>query len=129
MGLLFNQGRIAKRASRSLAAFFGEQAAFALLFLLWREFGLAATLFLIVAIVISGRPVLITDALPNADAWIAAWLPGTEGDGVADILFGNVHPTGKLSHSWRRDDTQANFMTCCNGNYQPLFPLGFGLTY
>jgi beta-glucosidase len=83
----------------------------------------------VVAIVISGRPVLITSALGNADAWIAAWLPGTEGDGVADILFGDVHPTGKLSHSWRRDDTQANFMTCCNGSYNPLFPLGFGLTY
>jgi beta-glucosidase len=83
----------------------------------------------VVAIVISGRSVLITNALSNADAWIAAWLPGTEGDGVADILFGDVHPTGKLSHSWRRDDTQANFMTCCNGNYNPLFPLGFGLTY
>ncbi len=83
----------------------------------------------VVAIVISGRPVTITSALPNADAWIAAWLPGTEGDGVADILFGDVHPTGKLSHSWRTDDSQANFMTCCNGNYNPLFPLGFGLTY
>jgi beta-glucosidase len=83
----------------------------------------------VVAIVMSGRTPLITAALPNADAWVAAWLPGTEGDGVADVLFGDVKPTGKLSHSWRRDDTQANFMTCCNGNYSPLFPLGFGLTY
>jgi beta-glucosidase len=83
----------------------------------------------VVAIVLSGRTPLITSALPNADAWIAAWLPGTEGDGVADILFGDVKPTGKLSHSWRRDDSQANFMTCCNGGYSPLFPLGFGLTY
>jgi beta-glucosidase len=85
----------------------------------------------VVAIVMSGRPVLITDALPNADAWIAAWLPGTEGDGVADVLFGDVKPTGKLSHSWRRDDSQFNFMTCCTGgaSYNPLFPLGFGLTF
>jgi beta-glucosidase len=83
----------------------------------------------VVAIVLSGRPVLITNAMGNADAWIAAWLPGTEGDGVADILFGTVKPTGKLSHSWRRDDSQANFMTCCNGSYNPLFPLGFGLTF
>jgi beta-glucosidase len=65
----------------------------------------------------------------DADAWIAAWLPGTEGDGVADILFGDAHPTGKLSHSWPRDDTMDNVMTCCNGSYNPLFPLGFGLTY
>jgi len=83
----------------------------------------------VVAIVISGRTVQIADNLANADAWIAAWLPGTEGDGVADVLFGDVKPTGKLSHSWRKDDSQDNFMTCCNGNYQPLFPLGFGLTY
>jgi beta-glucosidase len=85
----------------------------------------------VVAIVLSGRTPLITNALSNADAWIAAWLPGTEGDGVADILFGTVKPTGKLSHSWRRDDSQANFMTCCNNgsSYNPLFPLGFGLTY
>jgi beta-glucosidase len=83
----------------------------------------------VVAIVVSGRPVLITDNLMNADAWIAAWLPGTEGDGVADILFGDVHPTGKLSHSWPRDDTMDNVMTCCSGNYNPLFALGSGLTY
>ena len=92
----------------------------------------------VVAIVISGRPVLITDAIGNADAWIAAWLPGTEGDGVADVLFGDFHPTGKLTHSWRRSDSQANFMTCCNdggteeggsSTYDPLFPLNWGLTY
>ncbi|HWZ89577.1 MAG TPA: glycoside hydrolase family 3 N-terminal domain-containing protein, partial [Polyangiaceae bacterium] len=44
----------------------------------------------VVAIVISGRPVLIKDHLADADAWVAAWLPGTEGDGVADVLFGMV---------------------------------------
>ena len=82
----------------------------------------------VVAIVLSGRPVLITNALANADAWVAAWLPGTEGDGVADVLFGDVKPTGKLSHSWRRDDSQANFMKV-TGTYNPLFPLGFGLTF
>jgi beta-glucosidase len=90
----------------------------------------------VVAIILSGRTALINspnhpNALSDADAWIAAWLPGTEGDGVADILFGDVHPTGKLTHSWRSSDSQANFMTCCNTGtpYSPLFPLGFGLTY
>jgi beta-glucosidase len=83
----------------------------------------------VVALVVSGRPVLITDVVMNADAWIAAWLPGTEGDGVADVLFGDFKPTGKLSHSWPRDDTQDNVMTCCSGNYNPLFALGFGLSY
>jgi beta-glucosidase len=95
----------------------------------------------VVAIIVSGRPVLINspnhpDALSNADAWIAAWLPGTEGDGVADVVFGDYHPTGKLSHSWPADDNSANIMcasgyagTNCPGGYQPLFALGFGLTY
>ena len=95
----------------------------------------------VVAIVMSGRPVLINagthpDALTNADAWIAAWLPGTEGDGVADVLFGDYAPTGKLSHSWPPDDNSANIMCAtgyaglsCPGGYMPMFPLGFGLTY
>jgi beta-glucosidase len=83
----------------------------------------------VVAIILSGRPVLITNHVQSADAWIAGWLPGTEGDGVADVLFGTVAPTGKLSHSWPRSDAQANVHTCCGGNFDPLFPLGFGLTY
>ena len=75
-------------------------------------------------------------ALTDADAWIAAWLPGTEGDGVADVLFGDYHPTGKLSHSWPNNDASANIMCgmgyaglSCPGGYMPLFALGFGLTY
>ncbi len=95
----------------------------------------------VVAIIVSGRPVLINSpnhptALSDADAWIAAWLPGTEGDGVADVLFGDYHPTGKLSHSWPNDDASANIMCAtgyaglnCPGGYKPLFALGFGLTY
>jgi beta-glucosidase len=95
----------------------------------------------VVAVILSGRPVLINspnhpNALSNADAWIAAWLPGTEGDGVADVLFGDYHPTGKLSHSWPADDASANIMCgtgyaglSCPGGYKPLYPLGFGLTY
>jgi beta-glucosidase len=95
----------------------------------------------VVAIIMSGRPVLInagshTDALTNADAWVAAWLPGTEGDGVADVLYGDYHPTGKLSHSWPANDNSANIMCgtgyaglTCTGGYQPQFALGFGLTY
>jgi beta-glucosidase len=82
----------------------------------------------VVALILSGRPVLITDHVASADAWVAAWLPGTEGDGVADVLFGDFKPTGKLSHSWPRDDMSFN-IKCCNGQYNPLFPLGFGLSY
>ena len=80
----------------------------------------------VVAVVLSGRPVLITSHLTNADAWIAGWLPGTEGDGVADVLYGTVKPTGKLSHSWPKDD--AHYSTHSDG-YVPQFAFGFGLTY
>jgi len=100
----------------------------------------------VVGIVMSGRPVLLNagthaTALSNADAWIAAWLPGTEGEGVADVLFGDYKPTGKLSHSWPPDDASANIMcglapggyaqkNCiAEGGYKPTFALGFGLTY
>ena len=82
----------------------------------------------VVAIVISGRPSLITSQLAAADAWIAAWLPGTEGDGVADVLVGDYLPTGKLSHSWPRTQDQTNVNVGQPG-YNPLFPLGHGLTY
>ena len=47
---------------------------------------------------------IITDVLPEADAFVAAWLPGTEGQGVADVLFGDYKPTGKLSYTWPRVD-------------------------
>ena len=80
----------------------------------------------VVAIVLSGRPVLIADHLPAAGAWIAAWLPGSEGDGVADVLFGDYHPTAKLSHSWPKTDAQYSIMVA---GYDPLFKAGFGLTY
>jgi beta-glucosidase len=70
--------------------------------------------------------VLIQDHLAAAGAWIAAWLPGSEGDGVADVLFGDYKPTAKLSHSWPKTDAQYSIMV--NG-YDPLFKAGFGLTY
>jgi beta-glucosidase len=54
------------------------------------------------------------------DAVLAVWLPGTEGEGVADVLFGDYKPTGKLSMSWPRSmDDKADL----------LFPLGYGLSY
>jgi beta-glucosidase len=82
----------------------------------------------VVAIVISGRPVLIADHLTDAGAWIAAWLPGTEGDGVADVLFGVSKPTAKLSHTWPKTDAQAQLIYTATP-YDPLFAFGFGLTY
>lgn len=57
----------------------------------------------IALVVLSGRPVMMTDALPRVDAVVAAWLPGTAGEGIADTLFGDVPFTGKLPDNWPRD--------------------------
>ncbi len=82
----------------------------------------------VVALIMSGRPVLITDHLAQADAWLAAWLPGTEGDGVADVLFGDHKPSGKLSHSWPKTEAQTN-SNFGDAGYAPAFMLGHGLSF
>ena len=82
----------------------------------------------IVLILISGRPMIITPYLEHVDALLAAWLPGTERSGVADLLFGDVSPTAKLSFSWPRDMSQIP-INYGDKTYDPLFPLGYGLTY
>ncbi|MBK9926488.1 MAG: glycoside hydrolase family 3 C-terminal domain-containing protein [Anaerolineales bacterium] len=86
----------------------------------------------IVVILLSGRPRVITDQLPLGDAWVAAWLPGTEGgSGIADVLFGDQPFTGKLSYSWPRTMEQLpiniNNLKNKTGCDAPLFPLGYGL--
>ncbi|MEW6702283.1 MAG: glycoside hydrolase family 3 N-terminal domain-containing protein [Bacteroidota bacterium] len=81
-----------------------------------------------VTILISGRPMIIDDALSNSNSFIAAWLPGTEGDGIADVLFGDYKPTGKLPHSWPKNMKQIP-INIGDVNYDPLFPYGYGLTY
>ena len=87
----------------------------------------------VVVILISGRPRVITEQLPLADAWVAAWLPGTEGGGIADVLFGDVPFTGKLSYSWPRSNEQLpiniNNSADKTGCEAPLFPFGYGLEY
>jgi len=82
----------------------------------------------LVVIMLSGRPLMITEELKDWDAFIAAWLPGTEGSGVADVIFGDYNPTGKLSFSWPRDISQipANYK---DKNYDPLFEFSYGLKY
>ena len=67
-------------------------------------------------------------ALSQCDAFVAAWLPGTEGQGVADVLFGDYKPTGKLSFSWPRSMAQIP-INLGDKDYDPLFKYGFGLTY
>ncbi|RMF06330.1 MAG: beta-glucosidase, partial [Candidatus Neomarinimicrobiota bacterium] len=81
-----------------------------------------------VVILISGRPLIITDELPDWQACIAAWYPGTEGQGVADVLFGDYNPTGTLSVSWPRSMDQIP-INIGDEPYDPLFPFGFGLRY
>jgi len=81
----------------------------------------------VVVVLVSGRPLDIADQLPGWDALLAAWLPGTEGDGVADVLFGDHAPTGRLPMTWMQSAEQQPIN---EGDGQtPLFPFGFGLTY
>jgi beta-glucosidase len=82
----------------------------------------------VVVVLISGRPMIINDALDQCDVFVAAWLPGTEGRGVTDILFGDYKPTGKLSFSWPRSMAQIP-INVGDANYNPLFKYGFGLTF
>jgi beta-glucosidase len=82
----------------------------------------------VVVVLISGRPMILDKILPISDAVIAAWLPGTEAGGIADVLFGDSKPTGKLSQSWPRSMSQIPINTG-DATYDPLFPYGFGLTY
>jgi len=82
----------------------------------------------VVVVLVSGRPMIINEALEEADAFVAAWLPGTEGQGVADVLFGDYRPKGKLSHTWPRAMSQIP-INRGDPDYNPLFKLGFGLRY
>ncbi|XP_074295272.1 uncharacterized protein LOC141623105 isoform X2 [Silene latifolia] len=80
-----------------------------------------------VVVVISGRPIVIEPYMAHIDALVAAWLPGTEGQGVTDVLFGDYDFTGKLARTWFRNVSQLP-MNVGDLNYDPLFPFGFGLT-
>ncbi len=84
----------------------------------------------VAVILISGRPMIITDVLPQVDAFVAAFLPGTEGQGVADVLFGDYQPTGKLSFSWPKSNEQLPLnINSPEEEYDPLFVFGHGLSY
>ncbi|HCT80426.1 MAG TPA: beta-glucosidase [Micromonosporaceae bacterium] len=79
-----------------------------------------------VVLVVSGRPQVLTDQIGQIDALVASWLPGTEGAGVADVLFGRRGFTGRLSMTWPRSEAQVP-INVGDANYQPLFPFGWGL--
>lgn len=80
-----------------------------------------------VVIVVSGRPLVVEPYLASVDALVAAWLPGSEGQGVADVLFGDYGFTGKLARTWFKRVDQLP-MNVGDQHYDPLFPFGFGLT-
>ncbi|PHT34881.1 hypothetical protein CQW23_26681 [Capsicum baccatum] len=80
-----------------------------------------------VVVLISGRPVVIEPHLGNIDALVAAWLPGSEGQGVADVLFGDYEFSGKLPRTWFKTVDQLP-MNVGDKHYDPLYPFGYGLT-
>jgi beta-glucosidase len=71
---------------------------------------------------------IIDKVIDQADAFVAAWLPGTEGHGVTDVLFGAFKPVGRLSFSWPRSMDQIP-INVGDDNYDPLFKYGYGLSY
>lgn len=86
----------------------------------------------VIVVLISGRPLVVTNEIDQSDAFVAAWLPGSEGDGIAEVLFGDYNFTGKLPHSWPKSEEDFK------GKYGPnfwddsiihLFELGFGLSW
>jgi len=88
----------------------------------------------VISIFLSGRPLWVNKELNSSDAFIAAWLPGTEGEGVSDVIFKNKNGKikndfkGKLSFSWPKNSNQTA-LNRFDLNYDPLFSYGFGLSY
>jgi len=83
----------------------------------------------VVLVVVSGRTVMLGDMVGKSDAVVAAWLPGSEGEGVVDVLFGDVKPTGKLSFSWPASVSQLPLGRIISGEVNPMWSAGYGLTY
>ncbi|GAC13900.1 glycoside hydrolase family 3 protein [Aliiglaciecola lipolytica] len=81
----------------------------------------------VVTILISGRPLITTSEITQSSAFIAAWLPGSEGDGVADVLYAKAAFSGKLGFSWP-DNSQSN-IDLEKQAFDTIYPVGFGLTY
>lgn len=88
----------------------------------------------VVTVFLSGRPLWVNKELNASDAFVAAWLPGSEGQGIADVLLsdskGNIQYdfSGKLSFSWPKYDDQY-LLNVKDAQYEPLFAYGYGLTY
>ncbi|PWB75895.1 MAG: hypothetical protein C3F15_05930, partial [Holophagae bacterium] len=88
----------------------------------------------VVSIFLSGRPLWVNPELNASDAFVAAWLPGSEGDGVAEVIFRSADGAvahdfkGRLAHSWPRSPLQTP-LNVGDAGYDPLFAYGYGLTY
>jgi beta-glucosidase len=97
----------------------------------------------VVTIMVTGRPLHVNKELNRSAAFVVAWLPGSEGGGIADVIFAkktkeegevtgdrlvNYGFTGKLSYSWPEADCQTS-LNIGDDDYRPLFPYGYGLTY
>lgn len=80
----------------------------------------------LVVVILSGRPVILDRVLPTPDAVIAAWLPGTEGAGVVDVLLGDAPFSGTTPYTWPTtpEDAPRTGKAACDG---AIFPLGYGL--
>ncbi|WP_435861913.1 glycoside hydrolase family 3 N-terminal domain-containing protein [Streptomyces sparsogenes] len=78
-------------------------------------------------LIVSGRPQILGDRLGDIDALVASWLPGTEGDGVADVLYGTRAFTGQLPVTWPRSEAQLP-INVGDAAYDPQYPYGWGLT-
>lgn len=80
----------------------------------------------VITVLYSGRPLVLNSALDQSDAFVAAWLPGTEGQGITDVLFGERAPTGKLPRHWPANNEQLSVDHIVGNS---LFPAGYGLTF
>jgi len=80
----------------------------------------------VVTVLYSGRPLILGSVLEDSHALVAAWLPGTEGDGMADVLLGRAEPVGRLPRVWPRDNQH---LSTPEAEADPLFPRGYGLGY
>ncbi|MFE0675904.1 glycoside hydrolase family 3 N-terminal domain-containing protein [Streptomyces sp. NPDC058867] len=78
-------------------------------------------------LIVSGRPQLVGDRLGDIDALVASWLPGSEGDGIADVLYGKRPFTGQLPVTWPKSEAQLP-INVGDASYDPQFPYGWGLT-